>query len=168
MSIRRRCDPDLASGYLREQVVAESGQTQAGNLRTLPASACAWRRRWATTGDGNLSLHKWGLLPYSRKCGRASATIREYFAFVPRFYLRTLFVGKPSAAGGEDFCEGHRIMTIARSSPPVVRPSFLHYVLLIASIAAITVQTACSTTEGFGNDVKKLGGNIEDSAARNK
>lgn len=30
------------------------------------------------------------------------------------------------------------------------------------------VMTACSTTEGFGKDVKNLGGGIEDSAARNK
>jgi len=27
---------------------------------------------------------------------------------------------------------------------------------------------ACSTTEGFGKDVKNLGGSIEDSAAENK
>ncbi|MBY0112935.1 MAG: hypothetical protein K2Y21_08945 [Phycisphaerales bacterium] len=37
--------------------------------------------------------------------------------------------------------------------------------LLLMSLSALG---GCSTTEGFGNDVEKLGGNIEDSAARNK
>lgn len=35
-------------------------------------------------------------------------------------------------------------------------------------LLSLSVLNACSTTEGFGNDVEKLGGNIEDSAARNK
>jgi predicted small secreted protein len=38
--------------------------------------------------------------------------------------------------------------------------------LLILACAA--TLAACSTTEGFGKDVKNLGGGIEDSAARNK
>lgn len=41
----------------------------------------------------------------------------------------------------------------------------IHLTMLMLSL---TVIAACSTTEGFGEDVKDLGGNIEDSAARNK
>ena len=51
----------------------------------------------------------------------------------------------------------------ARSSP--IRLLLLLQLLLAAGAAALG---ACSTTEGFGEDVKHLGGNIEDSAARNK
>lgn len=47
--------------------------------------------------------------------------------------------------------------------------SFMTFrIVLIAVGACITALAACSTTEGFGEDVKKLGGNIEDSAERNK
>lgn len=35
-------------------------------------------------------------------------------------------------------------------------------------LATIVLMAACSTTEGFGKDVKSVGGGIEDSAARNK
>lgn len=38
----------------------------------------------------------------------------------------------------------------------------------IILLAGATALAACSTTEGFGKDVKGLGGNIEDSAAKNK
>jgi predicted small secreted protein len=44
-------------------------------------------------------------------------------------------------------------------------PRALAFVLLIA---AATMLLACSTTEGLGKDVKHLGSNVEDSAARNK
>lgn len=37
--------------------------------------------------------------------------------------------------------------------------------VLLASLATLT---ACETTSGLGQDVKKLGGNIENSADRNK
>ncbi len=39
---------------------------------------------------------------------------------------------------------------------------------IIAAAAFASAMSACSTTEGFGTDVKNLGDNIEDSAARNK
>ena len=42
---------------------------------------------------------------------------------------------------------------------------------LVAALGAIVVGAllaACSTTEGFGKDVKNLGGGIENSAAKNK
>lgn len=41
--------------------------------------------------------------------------------------------------------------------------------LALAAAAAFGAALgACSTTEGFGKDVKNLGGGIEDSAAKNK
>ncbi len=41
--------------------------------------------------------------------------------------------------------------------------------LLGTLVAAALVSVAgCGTTEGFGSDVKNLGGSIEDSAAKNK
>jgi len=40
--------------------------------------------------------------------------------------------------------------------------------VLVCAIALGGLLAACSTTEGFGTDVKNLGDNIEDSAARNK
>ncbi len=43
--------------------------------------------------------------------------------------------------------------------------SLLVPLMLIATIALVA---ACSTTEGFGKDIKSVGGGIEDSAARNK
>jgi predicted small secreted protein len=53
-------------------------------------------------------------------------------------------------------------------------PSVAHRRLLcfLASLACVAVASAalaaCSTTEGFGRDVKNLGGGIENSAAKNK
>ncbi len=44
-------------------------------------------------------------------------------------------------------------------------PRLVALVVLLAGAAALA---ACSTTEGFGKDVKNLGGDIEDSAAENK
>jgi predicted small secreted protein len=46
--------------------------------------------------------------------------------------------------------------------------SVLHPLVLAALVAGAAALAACSTTEGFGKDVKHLGGGIEDSAARNK
>lgn len=43
---------------------------------------------------------------------------------------------------------------------------FLLMVLL--SVAAMSVLTACETMEGVGQDTKKAGQNIEDAADRNK
>lgn len=40
-------------------------------------------------------------------------------------------------------------------------------VLAALALGAIAVS-ACSTTEGFGEDVKNLGGSIENSAEKNK
>ena len=55
----------------------------------------------------------------------------------------------------------HDARTVARMS----LPRLLALAALVAGAAALA---ACSTTEGFGKDVKHLGGGIEDSAARNK
>ncbi len=51
---------------------------------------------------------------------------------------------------------------------PVTRPSLQHRFALIGLIIAAAAMAACSTTEGFGKDVKNLGGDIEGSAAKNK
>ncbi len=40
--------------------------------------------------------------------------------------------------------------------------------LILLGLLLSACVSACSTTEGFGNDVKHLGGDIEGSAARNK
>ncbi|MFA6044692.1 MAG: hypothetical protein WC718_06885 [Phycisphaerales bacterium] len=40
--------------------------------------------------------------------------------------------------------------------------------MIVLGLALAACVCACSTTEGFGNDVKHLGGDIEGSAARNK
>lgn len=45
-------------------------------------------------------------------------------------------------------------------------PSALAALMLL--LAGQMLLTSCSTTEGFGKDVKNLGGGIEGSAARNK
>jgi predicted small secreted protein len=50
-------------------------------------------------------------------------------------------------------------------APHISFPRLLTLALFVAGAAALA---ACSTTEGFGKDVKNLGGGIEDSAARNK
>ncbi|MBX3379049.1 MAG: entericidin A [Phycisphaeraceae bacterium] len=39
---------------------------------------------------------------------------------------------------------------------------------LVVLVIGAGALASCSTTEGFGNDVKHLGGSIEDSAAKNK
>ncbi len=49
-----------------------------------------------------------------------------------------------------------------------VRSSIMKFILLMVVSAGAVWISACSTTEGFGEDVKHLGGNIEDSAERNK
>ena len=41
-------------------------------------------------------------------------------------------------------------------------------VLLTVTLAGAAVLGACSTTEGAGKDLSKLGNSIEDSARRNK
>lgn len=51
---------------------------------------------------------------------------------------------------------------------PAPSAKFPRILVLLAILAGAAALAACSTTEGFGNDVKHLGGNIEDSAARNK
>lgn len=51
------------------------------------------------------------------------------------------------------------------AAPHMSFPRLLVLTVLIAGTAALA---ACSTTEGFGTDVKHLGGDIEGSAARNK
>jgi predicted small secreted protein len=39
---------------------------------------------------------------------------------------------------------------------------------LTGAAVMLVLLSACSTTEGFGTDVKKLGNSIENSAERNK
>ncbi len=56
-------------------------------------------------------------------------------------------------------------MTIAYITP---RSVLLRRLILAAIVAGAAAATACSTTQGFGKDVKNLGGNIENSAAKNK
>lgn len=55
----------------------------------------------------------------------------------------------------------HRVRQIA----PVSVPARL---VLAAMFVLVVAAAACSTTEGFGKDVKDLGGGIEKSAADNK
>jgi len=43
-----------------------------------------------------------------------------------------------------------------------------HARYILAALGALLMLGACSTTEGFGKDVKNLGGGIENSAAKNK
>lgn len=60
-------------------------------------------------------------------------------------------------------------MIVLKQNPSLSSRSFLGTTLLVLALgAALVTLTACSTTEGFGEDVKNLGGNIEDSAERNK
>jgi predicted small secreted protein len=49
-----------------------------------------------------------------------------------------------------------------------MRAPFPRLLVLIVLAAGVAALAACSTTEGFGKDVKNLGGGIEGSAARNK
>jgi len=46
--------------------------------------------------------------------------------------------------------------------------SLPRFMALVALLALASALMACSTTEGFGEDVKNLGSNVEDSAAKNK
>lgn len=39
-------------------------------------------------------------------------------------------------------------------------------ILLLALATAVLATSSCRTTKGFGQDVKKLGGEIEQAAAR--
>lgn len=60
-------------------------------------------------------------------------------------------------------------MIIPLRITPGVRPcSPMRLLALVGVAAVLAALAACSTTEGFGRDVKDLGGGIEDSAARNK
>ena len=60
-------------------------------------------------------------------------------------------------------------MTIVRPSASAALHAFrLACVALAGLIVVAAALAACSTTEGFGKDVKSLGGGIEDSAAKNK
>jgi predicted small secreted protein len=52
--------------------------------------------------------------------------------------------------------------------PTAPRMAFPRLLVLTAFIVGAAALAACSTTEGFGKDVKHLGGDIEDSAAKNK
>lgn len=49
-------------------------------------------------------------------------------------------------------------------NPPASLVRFLALALLLAGAAALA---GCRTTSGLGDDIKHLGGNIEDSADRN-
>jgi len=51
---------------------------------------------------------------------------------------------------------------------PTTRKRTLPSLVLAAILIGAATLSACSTTEGFGEDVKHLGTNIEDSAAKNK
>jgi predicted small secreted protein len=51
------------------------------------------------------------------------------------------------------------------AAPHMSLPYLLVLTVIIVGAAALA---ACSTTEGFGTDVKHLGGDIEGSAAKNK
>ncbi len=53
----------------------------------------------------------------------------------------------------------------ARQATPASAPVRL---VLAAMFVLVVAAAACSTTEGFGKDVKDLGGGIEKSAADNK
>lgn len=60
-------------------------------------------------------------------------------------------------------------MTQSDHQPPSMsRSHALPFLALAALLVGSAAISACSTTEGFGEDVKHLGGNIEDSAAKNK
>jgi predicted small secreted protein len=60
-------------------------------------------------------------------------------------------------------------MTPTTDLAPSATRVFLRRLLALIVLSAIGAAiAACSTTEGFGKDVKNLGGGIEDSAARNK
>lgn len=58
--------------------------------------------------------------------------------------------------------------TTCRKDRRLARSRFLRHLAATALVIAGAVAAACSTTEGFGKDVKDLGGGIEKSAADNK
>lgn len=59
-------------------------------------------------------------------------------------------------------------MVITRPSTNFLRrPLLRRLVAVLAIVAGAAALSACGTTEGFGKDVKNLGGNIEDGAAGN-
>lgn len=58
--------------------------------------------------------------------------------------------------------------TIRTTDHSTIRPTIVRCVALVVLLAGAAALAACSTTEGFGKDVKNLGGSIEDSAAENK
>ncbi len=60
--------------------------------------------------------------------------------------------------------------TVSRKAKRRVYSAQLTATLLTMAllVPALMVLPACGTTEGFGKDVKNLGDNIEDSAAKNK
>lgn len=60
-------------------------------------------------------------------------------------------------------------MTItSHTDSKTARRTYRNLVTAAAIIAGAAALMACSTTEGFGKDVKDLGGGIENSAAKNK
>jgi predicted small secreted protein len=54
------------------------------------------------------------------------------------------------------------------SSPRITRDVVIAIVLPALIMLSLATLSGCSTTEGLGDDIQHLGGNIEDSAARNK
>lgn len=53
-------------------------------------------------------------------------------------------------------------------TPPVAHVGARRLLALLLCVAGAAALAACSTTEGFGKDVKNLGGDIEETAAENK
>ncbi|MEK6701597.1 MAG: hypothetical protein AABZ53_04990 [Planctomycetota bacterium] len=60
------------------------------------------------------------------------------------------------------------MMSIRPTASKPARSSLPRLFAVVALVIGVAVLAACSTTEGFGEDVGKLGNNIENSAARNK
>lgn len=60
------------------------------------------------------------------------------------------------------------MMTLDRPSLRSLFSMAARVLLPAAVVAAAVLTAACSTTEGFGKDMKHLGGDIEGSAERNK
>lgn len=60
-------------------------------------------------------------------------------------------------------------MTSASPLAPRTTPVSITARLVLGTVFVLAIAAAaCSTTEGFGKDVKDLGGGIEKSAADNK
>lgn len=62
----------------------------------------------------------------------------------------------------------HAARTVSRAGSRSMPRVSTRLLLLGACLAAVAAGLSCSTTQGFGKDVKNLGGGIEDSAAKNK